>query len=302
MATMTTGTLTGMVDEVVTSVAMDKGFYGPSYAAELYFMRATDQRRERNVSYNSFDEFTPKLETAMADQDEIVQQFEKTLVQATWAKYYTVSREMVDFNEWNLIAKLGLALGNSFRLTIEKRAAALFNDAFAGATYKAEDALSICNAAHVNSAGGNSQSNTNTLALDVPGIDTSRGAMRGFLDYRGVEQVDSNPDTLLVPIGLERAGWEVAKSFYSPANANHTNNMYDGMFRLLVWNKLTDQTDWFMVDSAMAKRDQQLVWLWGLGLELYGDGDLFTQTRREGGTTRFVHGCYDWKWIYGNHV
>jgi phage major head subunit gpT-like protein len=300
MATMTEGNLNYLLDEVVTAVAMDSAFEGEAVTPMLYAMRAATGRRERVASFAGLDVFSAKQETVAPAEDEVVQQFEKTLVPTAFAKLVKFSRELAEDEEWGFISKLADNIGASFQQTIETNGAAPFIDAFAGATYKAEDELSICNTAHLNKDGGNSQGNYGTNALGMDGVKASRTAMRKITDYRGKFKSKLKPDMLVVPVDLEETAWEIVRSLGRPDSANRAENMYNGMFSMVAWDELTDTNDWFMIDSQKMRARQNLLWLWRTPFEIASSGDWASGVRQVGGYFRSVHGVIDWRWIYGN--
>ena len=176
----------------------------------------------------------------------------------------------------------------------------MFNEAFSSSDYLAEDGLSLCNAAHVNVDGGNSQSNAGSTALGYAAVGTTQTAMRLFTDYRG-KQIMVEPDLLLHPVTLDQTAFEIIRSSGDPTNANNVAN-YHGRLKSLSWSYLdaSDTDNWFMIDSRLMK--QNLIWYWRMALEIFGDGDAFKGLRRLGGYFRSSHDSIDWRWIYGHAV
>ena len=299
MPAITSGQMSYILDEVVSSVALNEFLQLPNMFAALYNVRPAAGWRDRHSSVGGLGQFTQKQPTVNPDSDVVTQQFQKTFIHNAFAKRVAVEREFADDEQWGFFQNLGVQLGDAANRTMETQAAALFADAFAGATYTAEDALAICYSAHVNSDGGNSQANAGSTALSLTSIASTRIAMRRFTDYRG-EKIAINPTLLLVPIDLEQTAWEVVRSSLKPGSANNDANFYQGMFDLAVWNYLSDTNNWFMIDTQLMRRN--LVWNQRTGLEIYGDGDLFSGTRHIGGYYRESHGCLDWRWIYGHNV
>jgi hypothetical protein len=295
-----------VLDEVVTAVAFDAGFVSPSYMAELFFAREATGRRERTASVAGFTEFADKPETQEAGLDELVQQYEKTFVPVAKSKNVVYSRELARDEEWGMIAGLSRNFGDAFNVTVEKAAAALFNDSFAGTKYTGEDALSVCNTAHLNKDGGNSQSNYGTNALDMAGVKATRAAMRKTLDYRGVTNCNLDPKLLMCSLDYEEDAWKIAHSLGRPDTANRADNMFKDMFDILCWNLLGDPntaatlTYWWMLDTKWTRGKQNLLWLWRDPFEMMSDGDFFSGTRKVGAYYRAIHGCVDWRGIYGN--
>jgi phage major head subunit gpT-like protein len=288
-----------ILDEVVSSVALNDFIQLPNMFAMFYNVRPAGGWRDRHTSVGGLGQFEEKSPTVSPNEDSPTQQFQKTFVHTAFAKRTKVERELVDDEQWGWFEDLGNKYGESANRTMETKGAAPFNDAFAGATYTAEDGLAICYSAHVNVDGGNSQSNAGSTALSVTSVGTTRVAMRNWTDYEG-EKIFINPRLLAVPLNLEQTAWEIVRSTLKPGSANNDANFYNGMFDLAVWNYFSDTNNWFMIDPDRMRRN--LVWNMRTGLEFYGDGDLFAGTRHIGGYYRESHGCLDWRWIYGHNV
>lgn len=301
MATMVESSVTYLLDEVTSAVLFDAAFdpgaamVGPG----LYTMRESVGRRERISSFAALDVFGTKAETAAADEDEMIQQFQTTFTPVAYAKQIPFSREVADDEEWGMIENLAALFGQAFQQTLESNMAAPFIDAFTGATYLAEDSLSMCNNAHLNGDGGNSQDNYGTNSLTLSGVKTSLIAMRKITNYRGTSKSKLRPDILMVPVDLEVDSWEIVRSAMRPDNANMAANMFNGSMQLVVWDELSDTNAWFLLDSRKMARN--LLWLWRTGFETFGDGDLFTGTRKLGAYFRASFGLVDWRFVYGNN-
>lgn len=295
----TTSTLSYVLDEVVSTVAFGS-FYGLPYMTPmLATVRGTNKRRERSASFGELGDYEEKPEGIAPAEDSISQQFEKDLVQAAYSKKIKATREVVMFDEWGVVAQIGEQLGTKGGETMEKKGAAVFNDAFAGATYKTEDGLSICSGAHVNSDGGNSQDNSGTNTFNWAGVEATRLAMFGYKNYRG----DLSPvimDAVILPPALQMTGWELTKSALKPDTANNNINVYQNGFEAYVWPWLTDTNNWFGINKALLKRN--FVWLQAVALEIFGDGNLEVGYRNMCGFYMCACGMRDWRGIYGNVV
>jgi hypothetical protein len=303
--TMTSNSMSFLLDEIVSDVAFEK-FYSDAYMMPaLYTMRASSRRRERSASFSGLRRFEVKLAGQAPSTDEMNEQFEKNFTHTAYAKLVPVERELIDDQEFGMIEELGTQIGAAGNFSIEVDASAIFRDAFAGATHTAEDALSICNAAHLNVDGLNSQSNSGSTALSMAAVKTTRSAMRNFTNYKG-DLLSVRPDGLVVPPDIEEDAWEIVRSTGKPNTTNNAANFYNGMFQLYSWDFLStgisdgDANNWFMIDSRLMK--QNLIWYMRVPLEIYGTGDLETGTRKVGGYMRYSWGVKDWRWVYGHSV
>jgi|DEB0MinimDraft_3_1074331.scaffolds.fasta_scaffold14642_4 hypothetical protein len=300
MATITSANMEFVLDEVVSSVMFESFFDEPFMYPMLFDVRTSNRRRERSASIGGLGEYQEKGRTQAAAEDQITEQFEKDFVHKSYAKQVAVERELIDDEEYGVLQEIGSQLGIMAAYSQEKTAAEIFNDGFAGVSHTGEDGKSLFNAAHVNSDGGNSQSNTGTETCGLSGIQTTRLAMRNFTNYRG-EKLAIRPNMLIVPPDLEETAFEIVRSTGSTEDNKNAGvaNFYNGRFDLAVWDFLTDTNAWFMADSRLMK--QNLIWYQRTPLEQFGDGNLFTGTRRVGGYYRNSYGFKDWRWVFGNN-
>jgi hypothetical protein len=289
-----------VLDEVVTALVFEALYDSTEFLLpELYDVRGSNSRRERLASTGALSRYTEKLPGVSADEDSISQQWEKDFTHKVFAKQIPIEQELIDDEEWGYVADISRQMGQLAGYSMEEDAAAPFNEAFSSSTYKSEDGLSICNGAHLNAAGGNSQSNSGTTALSITSVGATRTLMRKFTNSRALKMI-VRPDELHVPVDLEETAWEIVNSMGRTGTANNNANMYNGMFRLVVNDFFTDVNNWFMADSKMRKAN--LLWFMRKAFQSFGDGNLFSGVRRVGAQYRESHGCRDWRWIYGHAV
>lgn len=297
MATVTSGNLNFVLDEIATVVMFEEFYDATDFLMPYFFsIRPSKKRRERSASIGGLSRYEVKAETQSAAEDSISQQFEKDYVHSAYSKQIPVSRELIDDEEWGTFAEIAQELGVKAAESMEEDGAGVFNNAFGSVL--CEDGLSLCNGAHVNAQGGNSQSNSGTAALTAAGIKSTRTAMRKFTNYRG-GKMSIRPDLLAVPVDIEEEAWEIVRSAGKLDTSNNNMNMYNGMFALAVWDWMTDVNAWFMIDRRRMARN--LFWFQRVSFESFGDGNLFSGTKRVGGYYRASFGARDWRWVYGNN-
>lgn len=297
--TATSASMSFILDEIVSGVFVNQFAQLPSLMGLIYGMRTTGRRRERTASISGLGKLQPKNPTQISAQDTPIQQFEKTFTPEPFALHTAVERELVEDEDWGWFQDLANQYSMSANRTMESEAAALWNDAFAGATFLSEDGKSLCNSAHTNVDGGNSQSNTGTSAMTADTVKSTYTSMRKFTDYKG-EKINMNPDTLLVPVDLEPTAWEIVRSSQRPATANNDANFLQNRFQILSWNYLSDANNWFVLDIMMCR--MHCLWYQRTGIEIFGDGDLFKGTSRIGIYSRWVNGSKDWRCCFGQNA
>jgi phage major head subunit gpT-like protein len=301
MSTITQANASYVSDETVSIFAFDEFIQAQPRMPTLFTQQGSSTYREIRGSMSGLTDFSEKVALADPSEDSPIQQFKKEFVHREFALAVKVERKVYEDQQFPFFEQLGRKIGESAVRTFEKYAAKVFNEAFSSSNYLAEDALSLCNDAHLNSDGANSQDNKGTTALSYAAVDTTRTAMKRFTDYRG-NVMAVEPDLLLVPVTLERTAYEITRSSGDPTNANNVANFFNGQLSTLTWTYLdaVDTNNWFLIDSRLMK--QNLFWYWRMVLEIFGDGDAFKGLRRIGGYYRSSHDSIDWRWIYGHSV
>jgi phage major head subunit gpT-like protein len=299
MTVMNSSNLSYAVDEAVTELVFAELFEADLLWPSLYNVRSSTGKQEVLASFGELGLFEARDPGARFNTDEIKQQFKKTFVHTSYGKILEIDREWVDDSDWPTFENLSMQLGQKAAETLENAAVIPFNDAFDGALVTCEDALSLCNSAHVNVDSGNSQSNTGTNAIGWDGAKTTRIAMRGWTGYDSAQVLATVPDEILVPSELEEEGFALLSSEKQPDTNNNNRNIFYGRYKLYVWDWLTDANAWFMMDSR--RRRLYLHWFQRVLLEVYADNDWKQQVRSIGGYMRFVNGSTNWRFIYGNN-
>lgn len=291
-----------IVDQTVTSFALDQFTLSQSVMPVLFDQRGSVAYQEKEASMSGLKEFQEKTELQEPDEDKPIAQYDKTYLHREFALQVKVERKVIDDQQFPFFQKLGRKIGESAMRKMESLGAEVFTDAFTGAIHTAEDSLSLCNGAHVNADGGNSQSNTGTSELSYANLKGARNAMVRYTGYRA-EEISVNPDMLLVPEGaLELTAYELVNSQLDPSSNNNTVNHHSGRYAVVSWGYLAanDSNNWFLIDSMMMR--EHLPWFWRIPLEIFGDGSLMKGMRSEAGYFRASLGPTDWRWIYGNNV
>ena len=220
-----------------------------------------------------------------------------------------VERRLVDDDQYSQIRRRASNMSDSFNQTIEQDAVNVFINGFTdsgtnrmGASTNGADGVGLLSTAHPYSPAntGTTQANEGTLALTIDNLDTTRQAMRNFTDDTG-QLLGVNPNMLLVPPELERTATQLVseRALYEPGSAQYDVNMFSGRFQPVVWDRLTDDNAWFLIDSNLMK--QHLIWQWRIRPECSTAEDFDGLTAKFRGYMRYGIGWTDWKWIYGQN-
>jgi hypothetical protein len=217
------------------------------------------------------------------------------------AKGLAIPRLLIDTGKYGVIQTMVRSNADAFTDTIAYEMASVFNNAFSttvdGRNYAAADGKALC--ASTRNSGKAVLNNAGTLPLTHDNLAATRRAMRAMKNSKGLV-IRSNPDTLVVGIGLEDKASEIVKSMLRSDTANNTANTVNTI-GLIVDPLITDTNNWFLVDSRKAKRH---LWWWWLSRPEYAvhpasEYDLEYKTR---GYMAYSFGADNATWIYGQNV
>lgn len=200
---------------------------------------------------------------------------------------------------YNVINKRPQTLALVAKRTREKHGASVFNNAFSTATFAGGDTYALCASAHTFNGTTSTQSNTGTSALSKTSLAAARLAMRDYMDDSD-NLINAQGDMLLVPPELEQTAWELTQSKQEHNTANNTANFWQGRYKTIVWDYLSDTNNWFLIDGRYAKLF--LKWFDRIPVEFNKDKDFDTYISKWSTYTRYSYGFSSWQWIYGNNV
>lgn len=266
----------------------------PSMIPELFNMQTTANPYETDVTIGTMGEFPEFAGTV--EYDRPYEGYKKIYEFPEFAKGFRIERKMFDDDRYNEINKRPAGLAISAARRREADAASIFNNAF---TATGPDGVALCAANHPSPASSLERSNLLTAALDATALQNAKLAMRAFVDDRG-GKISVVPDTLLVPPALEEAAWELMESEKKVNTAENNPNIHYGKYRLIVWDYLEDDTNWFLMDSRYMKLF--LNWFDRVPLEFAMEEDFDTLVAKFRAYMRYNAGWSDWVWIVGSNV
>jgi len=232
--------------------------------------------------------------------DDYDQLFKTTLTHSEFVRGFKVERKLVEDDQYGMINQRPRGLALAAERTREKHAASIFNNAFSS-SYVGGDAVALCGSHPYSPENASTQANNGTTALSYDAVVATRTLMRSYKDDRG-QLVPVNPDTILVPPGLEETAFGIMETLNKVDTGNyHANFVASKVNRVVVWDYLSDSNNWFLIDSAMAKI--HLLWLDRTPLEFAMDPTSdFSLEARYRGYMRYSYGWSDWRWVYGHAV
>jgi hypothetical protein len=229
----------------------------------------------------------------------------RTFIHDQLAKGLAIPRLLIDTGKYGIVQTMVRSNADAFSDTIAYEMASVYNNAFStsvtvnGVTrnYAAADGKALC--ASTRNSGKAVLNNAGTLPLTHDNLATTRRLMRAMKNRYGLV-IRSNPDTLVVGIGLEDKASEIVKSMLRSDTANNTANTVNTI-SLIVDPLLSDSNNWFMVDSRKAKRHLWWWWLTKPEFKVHpaSDYELEFKTR---GYMAYSFGADNATWIYGHNV
>lgn len=264
---------------------------------KIFNVNSSDKQDEKDSAISGFGLLQQTSEGEQIDYEDPVQMYDVTYTHQKYTKGFKVSEELYEDDQYNVIKGKPAQLARAARRTAENSAANVFNRAF-NTSYNGGDAKPLCSTAHPRSDGGSSQSNASStgITLTEPNLETGRTAARQQLDDKG-QRIQVMPDMILVPVDLEKDAMIITGSNLRPGTADNDLNVYQGKFKVMGWEYLTNSdTMWFLLDSSQNK----LQWFWRVKPEFKQDNAFDTGMALFKTRTRFSNGWSDWRGIWGS--
>lgn len=279
----------------------------PSMISDLFNVQKTSNPYEEDLSIGTLGDFP--MFTGSVSYDRLHQGYSKLYEFPEFAKGFSVERKMFDDDRYNIINKRPAGLAISANRRRETDAAFIFNNAFASSGVNLDgvtidttgsDGKPMCADDHTSTApdGPTARSNRGTLPLSHASLQTARNAMRATLDDRG-GKISVTADTLLVPVALEETAWSLIEAAGVVDTNTHNPNIHQGKYKLIVWDYLTDDNNWFLIDSNYSKL--YLNWFDRVPLEFEMEEEFDTLVSKYRAYTRYSAGFSDWIWVYGSN-
>ena len=264
----------------------------------LFSMQGSTRQNEYTLSVSALGDFEDFSANGQIVYDDISEGYKATFTHNEWTKGVRITRAAKDDEAFGIFDGLVKQRGIAAARTRDKHGASIFNNAFTGTS--GPDSLSLCNAAHTSTVTGiGTQSNVGTDTLNKTTVSGARLDMMKFFGLNG-ETTDAEMDTLLVPIDKDEDAWTIIKTKGEPETDNNNLNFHFGKYKMIVWNKLTSQYDWFCIDSGLMK--QSLLWFDRVKVEFNQDKEFNTYESRYSAYMRYSYGWTDWKWLKGNNA
>jgi len=273
---------------------------------DVYNVYSSEKNLEKDSSVSGLGQLVEKPEGGTMAQDTIYQGYDVTYTHKTYALKTSITKEMVDDDQYREIENRAKGLATAANRTTEESGADLFINAWtAGGGGKSKfqtggDSYALCYASHPRSDGGTAQGNTTTMDLAEDSLEAILIAMRATLDDRG-QLMLVQPDTLLVPPALEKEARILLDSTQRVGTANNDINPMQGALKLVVWDFIGSaaggsDTAFYVLDS----KSHKINWFWRQQANLERDIDFDTKNIEYSLDARWSNGFADWRGIYGS--
>jgi len=264
---------------------------------DLFNIEKSDAAFEKTSAVGQvpdFVEFTGKIAEVSPTQA-----YDKTYTFTEYAAKIEIQRKLAADDQYRVMSKMPKGLATSANRSREKLGAQVFELGFTFEPLDGDGAELFASDHGSNVNGVAAQSNEGTLALSATNVETTRVNMHNFRNDIG-EKISVMPDTIIVPRALEQTGWEIINTKGKVDTANNNANFHQGKYKLVVWDRLTDSTNWFFTDYSMQK--EYLLWWNRESNQFFQDKDSNTMVAIYLGYYRVGTGWDDWRFIYGHNV
>ena len=230
--------------------------------------------------------------------------YDSTATFLEWVNGFALERKLRDDEQYGIWDDKPRALAASAYRTRQGHGARMFNNAFSVDTlfYTNSEGVALCSNSHTTTTGAstaNGFDNLGTGSLTATEVRTNRIQM---VNFRGMqaERIQVTPDTLLIPPNLYGEAFEIVQSPGNPENANNAANVHEGRYKIIEWNYLSDNNNWFMLDSSYARL--MLKWIDRIDLEHGFVEDFDTFQLKYRAYMRYANLWRDWRFVMGNQV
>ncbi len=278
----------------------------PSKYQDLFNMSSSKKNIEKDSSASGLSRLVPRAENAAITYEDENQGYDVTYTHGTFSSGTSVSRQLMEDDQFNVINRKPANLAKAKVRTKEQFGADIFNYGFTsggGGTspFSGGDAVALFSASHTRTDGGANQTNTTTMDLAEDSLEVVTVGMRATLDDKG-QLVLVTPDTLLIPPALEKEARILLNSTSRPGTANNDTNVYKGALNIMVWDYLGSvaggsDTAWFVLDKSL----MLLNWFDRSDHGLEGPfTDFDTKLAKWTVDCRWSAGWSDWRGVYGS--
>lgn len=285
------------LDPAIRQIFLDRYSEEPQVMPEVFNVVSSTRDSETDSATTGFGMLIETSELGALDYEDPVKMYKTVYSHKKYTKGFKVSKELMEDDQHNVIARLPKLLAKSTVRTTEYFAASVLNNGFSTSYTSYGDGNPLCSTSHDRADGGTAQSNASStgITLTETNLETGRLALEKVLDDKG-QIVTFQADKLIIPVDLRKTAQILTQSTLRPGTANNDVNIFEGVFKIVPWRYLTSSTAWFLQDSS----EHLLNFFWRVKPEFKSDYNFDADAALYKVRIRFSTGWSDWRGFWGS--
>lgn len=268
--------------------------YEPLYT-QFFQVQKSDKAFEKQQGVSGLPLAAVKDEGDEITFQDFFQGFQQEYRNITYALGTSVTFELMEDDQYNVINKIPAYLARSMRQTQETVAHNVLNNAFSGTGGADGVSLIATNHPYVGISG--TQSNRPSIASDLTQTSLEQ-AIIDIMDFKDGQGLKTRVTAvkLIVPTELGIVARKILNTQYEVGSANNDVNVISGSMGLCVTPYLTDPNAWFVttdVDNGLVYMERMPARIDRRNAERNLDLEFMTVARWSVGFT-------DWRGVYGS--
>jgi phage major head subunit gpT-like protein len=285
------------LDPAIRQIFLDRYSEEPQVMPEVFNVVSSTRDSETDSATTGFGMLIETSELGALDYEDPVKMYKTVYSHKKYTKGFKVSKELMEDDQHNVIARLPKLLAKSTVRTTEYFAASVLNNGFSTSYTSYGDGNPLLSTSHDRADGGTAQSNASStgITLTETNLETGRLALEKVLDDKG-QIVTFQADKLIIPVDLRKTAQILTQSTLRPGTANNDVNIFEGVFKIVPWRYLTSSTAWFLQDSS----EHLLNFFWRVKPEFKSDYNFDADAALYKVRIRFSTGWSDWRGFWGS--
>lgn len=285
------------LDPAIRQIFLDRYEQEPQVMPEVFNVVSSTRDSETDSATTGFGMLIETSELGALDYEDPVKMYKTVYSHKKYTKGFKVSKELMEDDQHNVIARLPKLLAKSTVRTTEYHAASVLNNGFSTSYTSYGDGNPLFSTSHDRADGGTAQSNASStgITLTETNLETGRLALEKVLDDKG-QIVTFQADKLIIPVDLRKTAQILTQSTLRPGTANNDVNIFEGVFKIVPWRYLTSTTAWFLQDSG----EHLLNFFWRVKPEFKSDYAFDVDAALYKVRIRFSTGWSDWRGVWGS--
>lgn len=216
---------------------------------KIFDMKKSDKAFEKEQGITSLPTAAIKEQGDEISFTDIFQGYQKEYLPDTYGLGVTITREMVEDDQYNIIKQIPAMAARSMIHQEEIVHTNVLNNGFSS-SYTGPDGVAFFSASHP-LVGGGTGSNTPSVAADL--TQTSlENAILDIMDFRDDQgkRLNIMPKKLFIPRSLYFTATKILDTKYATGSNNNDVNVLSNMkLELICSNFLTDQDQWTLIND-----------------------------------------------------